>query len=244
MKTLGVMIRLAPVDLKNLRRDSLLMWIPVVPFLLALLMRWGIPLLTEMVRLQAGRDLEPWYPLIMSSFVITVAGLVGMVVGFLLLDERDAGVLDALLVTPVSAGALVAYRVAVPLAVGFFITLLTYPLVGMTPLPLVDLAAATALGSFAAPFMALYLAAFADNKVTGFAMVKLMNAVQILPLAAFFVEQPAQLAFGLIPTYWPMKIIWLAAEGQPYGPYLVAGLVVNVAAVGLLLRRFDRVVHR
>ena len=233
MKTLGVMIRLAPVDLKNLRRDSLLMWIPVVPFLLALLMRWGIPLLTEMVRLQAGRDLEPWYPLIMSSFVITVAGLVGMVVGFLLLDERDAGVLDALLVTPVSAGALVAYRVAVPLAVGFFITLLTYPLVGMTPLPLVDLAAANALGSFAAPFMALFLASFADNKVTGFAMVKLMQAVQILPLVAFFVAPPAQLAFGLLPTYWPMKIIWLAADGQPYGLYLVVGLVVNVAAVGL-----------
>ena len=244
MRTLGIMIRLAPVDLKNIRRDSLLTWIPVVPFLLALLMRWGIPPLTEMVRVQAGRDLVPWYPLIMSSFVLTVAGMVGIVVGFLLLDERDDGVLDALLVTPVSAGALVAYRVAVPLVVGFVITLLTYPLVGLTPLPLVDLAAATALGSFGAPFMALFLASFAANKVTGFAMVKLMQAVQILPLVAFFVAPPAQLAFGLLPTYWPMKIIWLAAEGQPYAPYLVAGLVVNVASVGLLVRRFDRIVHR
>ena len=53
-----------------------------------------------------------------------------------------------------------------------------------------------------------------------------------------------QLAFGLIPTYWPMKMIWLAAGHQPYGAYLVAGLIVNMAAVGLLLRRFDRIVYR
>ena len=35
----------------------------------------------------------------------------------------------------------------------------------------------------------------------------------------------------------------LAADGRPYRVYLVAGLVVNVAAVRLLLSRFDRVVH-
>ena len=92
--------------------------------------------------------------------------------------------------------------------------------------------------------MALFLASFTENKVTGFAMMKLMNAVQILPVVAYFVPLPAQLLFGIVPAYWPMKMVWLAADGRPYGVYLVAGLVVNVAAVGLLLRRFDRVVHR
>ena len=41
-----------------------------------------------------------------------------------------------------------------------------------------------------------------------------------------------------------MKIVWRAAEGLSYGPYLVAGLAVNVVAVGSLVRRFDRIVHR
>lgn len=47
-----------------------------------------------------------------------------------------------------------------------------------------------------------------------------------------------------VPSYWPMKMVWQAADGLPYAPYLIAGLAVNVVAVGLLMRRFERIVHR
>jgi len=241
---LSIVVKLAPVDWKNVRRDSLLMWVPVIPVLLALLIRWGTPPLTEALWATTGFDLAHWYPLIMASFVIALPGMIGTVTGFLLLDERDDGVLDALLVTPVPVRAFVGYRVATPLVAGFIMTLFTYPVCGLTPLPWIDLAAAALLGGFGAPFMALYLVSFADNKVTGFAMMKLMNAIQILPLLAYFVPPPAQLLFGVIPSYWPMKIVWQAAAGLSYIPYLLAGLAVNVIAVGLLARRFDRIVHR
>lgn len=244
MNGFSIVFKLAPVDWKNIRRDSLLMWIPVIPLLMALLLRWGIPPLTGALQRTTGFDLAPWYPLVMGSFVIALPGVIGTVTGFLLLDERDDGVLDALLVTPISARAYVGYRVATPLVVGFIVTVASYPICGLTPLPWTDIVAAALLGGFGAPFMALYLVAFADNKVTGFAMMKLMNAVQILPLVAYFVPMPAQLLFGAIPSYWPMKIVWQAADGLPYAPYLVAGLAVNAASVGLLMRRFDRIVHR
>ncbi len=244
MSRVSIVLKLVPVDWKNIRRDSLLMWIPLIPPLTALLIRWGIPPLTQTLLQATGRNLEPWYPLIMASFVIALPGMIGTVTGFLLLDERDDGVLDALLVTPVSARAYVGYRIATPLVAGFLVTVLSYPLCGLTPLRWVDLLAAAALGGLGAPFMALYLASFADNKVTGFALMKLMNAIQVLPLVAWFVPQPAQLGFGLIPSYWPMKIVWQAADGLPYAPYLAAGLAVNVLAVGLLVRRFERIVHR
>ncbi len=244
MSGLPIVFKLAPVDWKNIRRDSLLAWIPLIPLLMALLIRWGAPPLTAALLRGTGFDLTPYYPLIMASFVISLPGMIGTVTGFLLLDERDDGVLDALLVTPISARAFVAYRVATPLVVGFFVTLASYPICGLIPLPWTDLIAAALLGGFGAPFMALYLASFADNKVTGFALMKLMNAIQVLPLAAYFVPQPAQWLFGVVPSYWPMKMVWQAADGLPYAPYLVVGLAVNVVAVGLLLHRFDRVVHR
>lgn len=244
MSTVALLLKLAPADLKNVRRDPLLMWLPVIPLLLGLLIRWGVPPLTSYLLRRTGFDLQPWYPLLMGSFAIALPGMIGTVTGFLLLDERDDGVLDALLVTPLPAAAYVGYRVATPLAVGFVMTMLTYPLCGLTPLPWADLAAAASLGAFGAPFMALFLASFADNKVTGFAMMKLMNAVQIFPVAAFFVSMPMQLLAGCIPSYWPMKVVWLAAEGRSYGVYLAVGLSVNVAAVGLLMQRFDRIVHR
>ncbi len=244
MTGVTLLLELAPVDLKNVRRDPLLKWLPVIPLLLALSIRWGAPALTAFMLRRTGFNLEPWYPRIMGSFAIALPGMIGMVVGFLLLDERDDGVLDALLVTPISTRAYVGYRVATPLAAGFVMTMLTYPLCRLTPLPWTDVAAAALLGSFGAPFMALFLASFADNKVTGFALMKLMNAAQILPVLAYFVSMPTQLLAGIVPSYWPMKLVWLAAEGRPYGLYLAVGLGVNVVAVGLLMRRFDRIVHR
>ena len=244
MSTFALLIKLTPLDLKNIRRDSLLGWVSVMPFLIAILLRWGVPPATLYLRRQTGFDLAEWYPLLMSSFAITMPGMIGTITGFLLLDERDDGVMSALLVTPVSARAYVGYRIATPLAVGFVMTMITYPMVGLAPLPAADLAAAALLGSFGAPFMALFLASFADNKVTGFAMMKMMNAVQVLPLVAYFLPMPAQLLAGVLPTYWPMKMVWLAAAGEPYWPYLVAGLFVNVVAVGWLMARFERVVHR
>lgn len=244
MRGLTLLVRLGPVDLKNIRRDPLLFWVPVFPLLLALVIRWGVPPLAATVAASTGFDLAAWYPLLMSCFVVMMPGLIGTVTGFLLLDERDDGVLSAILVTPVSSGAYVGYRVATPLAVGFVATMLTYPLAGLTPLPVADLAAAALLGSFGAPFMALYLASFAENKVTGFAMMKLMNAVQILPVVGYFMPMPAQLLIGVLPSYWPMKVVWLAAAGRPYGAYVAAGLVVNAIAVAALMKRFDRVVHR
>ncbi|MGD8328487.1 MAG: hypothetical protein PVJ49_03570 [Acidobacteriota bacterium] len=63
-------------------------------------------------------------------------------------------------------------------------------------------------------------------------------------MIAYFVPMPWQLLFGAFPSYWPMKMVWLAAAGEPWGAYLAVGLAVNVAAVGLLVRRFDRFVHR
>ncbi len=123
-------------------------------------------------------------------------------------------------------------------------TLITYPIAGLAPLALPDLAAAAFVGAFGAPFMALALAVFADNKVTGFATMKVLNAVQILPLVAYFVPEPRQYLMGFWPTYWPMKIVWLAAEGRPYALPLMIGLVINSLALGLLLWRFRKIVHR
>ncbi len=49
---------------------------------------------------------------------------------------------------------------------------------------------------------------------------------------------------GIIPTYWPMKVVWLAAAGEPYAWYAVVGLGVNLTVLYLLLRRFNTVLHR
>ena len=233
-----------PVDLKNVRRDDLLVWIVALVFLMVLLLRFGAPALTAVLQQRLGFDLTAYYGLVMSGFVGIAPGIAGLVIGFLLLDERDDRTLTALLVTPMPVTGYLLYRVTAPFVLGFVITAATYPLVGLAPLSLPDLLAVAALASFGGPLTALFLAIFAENKIAGLALVKVLNTINMIPVLAYFVRSEWQLVAGLVPAYWPMKMVWLATTGEGYALYAVVGLAVNVVALAVLLRRFNTVLHR
>jgi fluoroquinolone transport system permease protein len=230
---------LAPADLLSLRRDPFLAWMILLPAAVALFLRVALAPLAAWLARTTGFDLWTLTPVIMGSYLALAPLLVGLVTGFLLLDARDEGSLAALRTTPVRPADYLLYRLSLPLGLGVVVTLVCYPLVGQLPLPLADLLAVALLAAFAAPLMALALAGFAENKVAGLALFKGLNVLVMLPIAAYFLPMPWQLAAGIIPVYWPLKVLWLAASGAPYGWAWVVGLAVNGVAVWLLLRRFS-----
>lgn len=244
MKTTTIFKTLGPIDAKNVQRDSLLLWIPVLPIIMAMFLRIAIPWVAELLQTQAAFDLVPYYPLIMSFYIIMAPAISGMVIGFLLLDERDDQILKALMVTPMPLNGYLFYRLSVPIVLGAVMTIIGYPLIQLMPMRLGDLLVVSFLAGFVAPMMALFLAIFADNKVAGFAMVKVANGIGILPIVAYFMPAPWHWLAGLVPMFWPMKMVWLMADGVAYGWAAVVGLVVNVAAVGLMVRRFRAVMKR
>jgi fluoroquinolone transport system permease protein len=98
----------------------------------------------------------------------------------------------------------------------------------------------TIVAGFSAPLLALVLAIAAPNKVAGFAVAKVMNAVNLLPVVAYFVRRPLQFVAGIFPPYWPMRALWSAAAGEAYGAYLVIGTIVSGLALFLAAWLFDR----
>src|SRR5688500_12038507 len=99
---------LAAADSQILWRDPLLGWVLLLPLSVALMLRVLIPTITDALS-DTGFQLQPFYPLIMSGY-LNAHGIVGMVVGFMLLDERDARTLSALRVTPLSIRQYLGYR--------------------------------------------------------------------------------------------------------------------------------------
>jgi fluoroquinolone transport system permease protein len=231
---------LVRTDLRNVWRDDLLAAVAVVPLLIALLFRLGVPPLAALLARELAFDLVPYYGLLMSFLVLMAPTMIGMLVGFLLLDERDGGVLTALQVTPMPLGGYLAYRASGLLALGLVATMIAYPLAGLAPLPLADLLVIAILASLSGPVVALFLAGFAENKVTGFAMVKVLNLIAMVPIGAYFLPEPWHWAAGVVPTFWPLKMTWLATAGKPYLALLVPGLLVYAAVTAALLRQFKR----
>ena len=238
----GLMI----TDAKHIARERFIAFLLAYSLVLAAAVRFGVPPLTTILLRRYGIDLVPYYGLI-SSFVALTAGalLVGLVLGFLLLEARETRVLDALAVTPLTFDRFLTYRVAMPmvLAAGLnplcaWIGGIGLPATG----PMIVLAG---VGVLFAGLGTLALATFADNNVQAFAVLKLVSGAGMLPMAAYFIEGPLQYLFGVFPPYWVFKAWWVAVDGgSSWWVYALVGVLSNLVFLRWMKRRFERVVHR
>jgi fluoroquinolone transport system permease protein len=235
---------LGPVDVHSVRRDSLLRWFIFLPLLLVIVLRIAVPIATQLVWERLRFDLRPYYHLINSFLYLIMPMLVGMVLGFLLLDQRDDQTLTALQVTPLSLNGYLAYRISLPLLIALVTTLLMVPLAGLGEVKIWAHLAAALCAAPLAPMYALFNAALAQNKVQGFAVMKASSVISIPPLVAYFVTSGWQWLFGLVPTYWPVKVYWLLQAGNAQGWLVLAiGLAYQSLLIALLLRWFNAVMH-
>lgn len=230
-------------DLLNVIRDPLLKWMILVPFLIALVFRIVIPMIT--IWAAPFIDLVPFYPMLMGLIVVMIPMFYGVCIGFLLLDERDEGTLAALKVTPVSMAQYLAYRITAPMIVSFVTTLIAYPIAGLTGIDLTTLVVVALVASLEGPFFALVFATFAENKVQGFAIQKMMGTVLTIPLLAYLIDPKWEFIFYVVPTFWPIRAFWEGSTGGPnFWLYVLGAIVFHAVLITLLLKLFDRKMHR
>lgn len=236
---LRLMGKLAPTDLRNVSREALLIFLIIFPLPLALLLRFIIPEMETTLQARLDFALAPYYPMIMAVFIITPAGVIGALYGLLLVDERDEGTLAVLRVMPVSFDAYLFARLAIPTMLAALMVILCYPLAGLTPIPFWAVIAIAIAGATAVPMAALAVVAIAPNKVAALAIFRLLNTIFALP-AFIFIAPAWQAAGWIVPSYWPMKALWLAADGHGFALELLIALIVNAAWTVLLYRLFSR----
>jgi fluoroquinolone transport system permease protein len=242
MNAVEVLRALGPIDLKNVRRDAMLRWLAVYPIALALAVRWGTPALGDQLRARTGFDLVPYYGLVVTFVVLAVPVITGIVIGFLLLDQRDDHTLSALRVTPLTIESYLAYRIAVPILLSVAMTFVAVRLAGLIDVGTAALALVSVVAALLGPLYAVSLAAFARNKVQGFALMKGAGILIWAPVFAYFVRSPWQLVFGIVPHYWVAKLLWVLHDGGAQAWfYACAGVAYQSALLALLLHRFNRV---
>ena len=246
MRALAAYGALGAIDLRNIWRDSLLHWIAVLTPALGLLFRYAIPPAAVAIEHRFGFDLTDYYALIMSFLPIAVAAMIGTAVGFLLLDQRDDQTMTALLVTPLSLGDYLRYRMGLLVFVGIALSCITLPLAGLTETTVPQIIVTSIVAAPLAPIYALFFASVAENKVQGFALMKVLAILVVPCVAAYLVTGPWQIAFGVIPHYWSLKVYWLFAAGSVDAAlsHGVIGLLWQAVVLAMLVRRFAAVMRR
>jgi fluoroquinolone transport system permease protein len=220
-------------DARKLVRDPVLLVSALVPIVLALVLRFGLPVAqAALLSLPDPLDLGPHRPVIAASAMLLCAMLAGWVVGFLLLEERENRTLLAIGVTPLTLRGFVLWRLALP----SMIALIGGLLIAIVGACVVDLGRALLgllLAAACAPLFALFLVGFADNEVEGLALAKIGGLSFVLPVVATFVEGPWTWLGAILPPWWAVRVV----QGEPAWT-AVAGLACTSAWGAWLLVRF------
>lgn len=228
-------------DIRGTHRDPLLVMIVVAPVIWTLGVAVLTPRVTAMLAERYDFDLVPYYPLVLTAFLLlTSIIIVGGLASFLVLDEVDAGTLTALRVTPVPLSTFFVYRATTVMVVTTVYVIATMTCSGiLEPGLLPALVPIGLLAGLSAVVTLLLIIALAHNKIQGLAMVRgLGMLIAGLPCLPWFIHSGWNLAFGVLPPYWPAKAFWEAAAHGSWWPYILGGIGYNLAIAWPLFRRF------
>ncbi len=221
-----------------LLRDPLLALLPFIPFLASLALRFLTPLLAAFLRKALGFELMDYGEFIRLVLALFPGMFYGMAAGFLFLDDRDAGIASYWAITPVRRSGYLAARLGLFAALAYPAGIACAYIVGIGAPRFGPLAWLAFAGALQAPLLALALAAFADNKVEGLAMVKALGIVDVAPLAVLLPESARFVAWPF-PQYW--AALGYLTESAPVRLSAAALAVLSSWAWGaLLLARYKK----
>jgi hypothetical protein len=220
-------------DLRSTFRDPVFKILLFFPFMSFVLIRWGLPEI-----LQRYPVVEPYREVILMWACLQSAIMFGFIYGFLFLEEKEENIWQVLRILPVSGLKLVFARLLIGLIIS---TLVNLCLIHFGKIIQISLAKEVLLSlqfSLAAPFIALLLGAFAQNRIEGLAQMKIINLLLMLPALIYFIPSAwVHLLTAFIPTYWSYRSLEMAQDDLPFMLYLATGFILYALAIFFLNKR-------
>jgi len=230
--------RAVPYDYKLLKGDPMLILSMMVPFILWVLMHFLFPFVENLLSDQWNVEISHWYNQTGTFFLMLIPMMMGLVYGFILLDERDAGVITAISVTPTGKSGYLKLRMSIPLLLSFVFIILFLLLLRLTgnlgPMQLIII---SLLVSSQSLILLLFLGAFAQNKVMGMAISKGFGILLIGPVLDYALPAPFNWTGAYSPLFWASRSLMADSPGNFW---LYAGItfLFHLLLIWILFRKF------
>jgi fluoroquinolone transport system permease protein len=210
----------------------------LVPFILWALMHLIFPFLEALVMKQWSVDISSYYRQTGTFFLMLIPMMMGMVYGFILLDERDGGIITAISVTPTGKSGYLKLRMGIPLFLSFVFIILFLFLLGLTgTLNILQVIVVSVLISSQSLILLLVLGAFADNKVMGMAISKGFGILLMGPLLDFALPAPYNWSGAYSPLFWASRSLLSDSHGT-FWVYASITFLFHLLLIWILFRKF------
>lgn len=182
--------------------DGMLLFMLIMPVLLALLFRLVIPAVVE----QFNWTFLPPYYILFDLFLSTIAPTFWTFASSMtILDEMDSGISRHLMVTPIGKSGYLTSRLGFPLMLAYPVTCLILYFANLSGLNVGNILGIAFLGTVSSLLSALLVVVIADNRVEGMAINKLAGLLGMGCFVPFFVHGWQQYLFAILPSFWLAK---------------------------------------
>ena len=174
-----------------------------LPVLFKLLIVFLLPFLSQYVNF----DLSPYYSYVFAATVTFAPMSLGIITGFMMIDDKDGRIYELMRVTPLGAMGYLFNRMVFSMAASFVCTYIVYFVLNIYYVPFFTLLFVALLMSVLSVVIALCLFLIATDKVKGLTYAKALNIFSLFTLADLLGLKWLSAASHAVPTYWVTKIV-------------------------------------
>jgi fluoroquinolone transport system permease protein len=257
-------ISLLKYEMKTILKDPMNVFMLTYPVVMLLVCAYLLPMIIAMTNGENSSG-EAITLLIGFIVILAVGGfLMGAMLGFSLLDNKDEMTLINIAVSPITVSGYATFKIIYTYVLSIIANLImlgglkllasdVYTIqYQQLQLPLLDsisygeILVFSIVTSFFVPAIALVIASIAKNKIEGFALIKGGGLIVFIPVLALLdiFQDWKQYILGIVPIFWPLKAILNESFGSmfssnlPFCLYMVIGSVYSIGLGLLALRGF------
>lgn len=231
-----IQITLFRNDIKQVVRDPIMALLLVAPLLLITVFKLLEVLLIPFLAIKTGFDMAPYTAYVQAFVLLINSGMLGIVTGFMMLDERDGNIAQLLEVTPMGRSGYLINRLLFASLLSIVYCIISFAVFKLVYLPLISIIFLSVLSAMYTAIIGLLIYSGADDKVKGLTFAKGLNSLVLFAFTDLFSLNWLTILSWFFPPYWMTMTIKTPHSLMVYG----IALLVHAGWLGFLIFRYSR----
>jgi fluoroquinolone transport system permease protein len=223
-------------DLKQIMRDPIMAVLMVAPLFLIIALKLMVLYLIPFIYARIGFDVSPYLNYVFIFDVMMCGAILGIVTGFMMIDERDGKIAELMSVIPLGRGGYIFNRLLFAATLSGFYSILSYYVLNVVELPFITVLFVSLLSSNYSIIIGLLIFSFADDKVKGLTFAKAINSLSLFAFTDLLALKWLTVLSWFFPPYWITLVVQSPHSFLIYG----LALLVNFGWLFLLIRDYWR----
>jgi hypothetical protein len=221
-------------DLKQILRDPIMAILVVAPLLLIIAFKLMVLYLVPFIQTLIEFEVLPYLDYIFIFVVMMCGAMLGIVTGFMMIDDRDGKIAELMSVTPLGRSGYLINRLLFAAVLTIFYSILSYYVLNVVKLPFATMLFVSLLSSNYSIIIGLLIFTFADDKVKGLTFAKAINSLSLFAFTDLLALKWLTVLSWFFPPYWITLVVKSPHTFLIYG----LALLVNLGWLFLLIRHY------